>query len=125
MVWDIRERTFQFAVSTIAACNHVQSGRTADIVLRQLIRSATSVGANVEEGSGAQSRPDFARKLTIALGEAREACYWMRLVKESHWAAPAVIEPLLDEGRQIARILGAIISTLRGTRKGIATQRRW
>ena len=75
---DITERTFEFAVQVVKLCQVLDeqpgAGRTLS---RQLIRSGTSIGANVEEAQSGQSRADFISKLQIALKEARETRYWL------------------------------------------------
>ncbi len=85
---------------------------------RQLFRAATSVGANLEEAQAGQSRADFACKCTIALKEARETGYWLRLLRDSKKFPNLEDESvaLLKEANELARILGAIIvSTRRNT----------
>ncbi len=114
---DIRRRTLLFAIQTIRACEGIRRTIAGDIVARQLIRSAASVGANAEEAVSALSRADFARKNCIALGEARETQYWLRIAKETQILEAHRADQLSEEARRIALILGAIVSTLRGTRK--------
>jgi four helix bundle protein len=80
--------------------------------MHQLVKAATSVGANVEEADGAESKRDFAHKLSIARKEARETRYWLRLIRASiaendEWTS------LLRESEEIARILSAIIRSAR------------
>ncbi len=107
--YDIRERTFQFAVRTIRTTQRLPNNTATRIVAHQLIKAATSVGANVEEADGAESKRDFVHKLNIARKEIREARYWIRIVRVSimdseEWAA------LQQESEEIARILSAIIT---------------
>lgn len=79
----------------------------------QLIRSGTSVGANVEEAQGAQGRKDFIAKMLIALKEARESRYWLRIVFASglHTAAP--VPELIQEATELCNIIGAIVVSAR------------
>ena len=106
--YDIRERTFRFAVRTIRTAQRLPNDTATRVVAYQLIKAATSVGANVEEADGAESRSDFVHKLSIARKETRESRYWIRIVRASiadseEWAA------LQQESEEIARILSAII----------------
>ena len=80
-VKDIRERTFQFGLRIIKLCNELNKkpGVSRDIS-RQLLKAGTSVGANPEEAKAAQSKPNFVSKNSIALKEARESHYWLRLL---------------------------------------------
>ena len=82
-------------------------------MLKQLLRSATSVGANVEEAQPGQSRADFVDKMAIALKEAREISYWLRLLAGSRIGDQSVVDPLASESIEISRILGAISSKAR------------
>ena len=83
----------------------------------QLMRCATSIGANYEEAHGAQSRADFAHKMQIALKESRETRYWMCLVLEADLAPGFGVEALIDEATQLRAILGKSVATIRGTAK--------
>lgn len=113
---DIKERTFKFAHEIVKLCRELDErpgvGRT---VGKQLLRSGTSIGANVEEAQAGQSRADFINKNAIALKEARETVYWLRLLRESGECANSQSEPLQNEAEEIAQILGAIIVN---TKKG-------
>jgi four helix bundle protein len=108
---DIEERTFAFALGIVKLCRQFDksSGSLRAIAL-QLLRAGTSVGANVEEAQAGQSRADFINKYSIALKEAREARYWLRLLRESEPALPGEIGLLSKEAEELGRILGAIVS---------------
>jgi four helix bundle protein len=82
----------------------------------QLLRAGTSVGANVAEAQAAQSRPDFVSKLNIALKEARETLYWLRLLAETDLIEAARLGPITTEADEISRILGTIVRTCRQSR---------
>ena len=82
---DIVARTFQFALRIIELANQLDDGRGSTRVLaKQILRSGTSIGANIEEAQAAESRADFIHKYNIALKEARETKYWLRLISASH-----------------------------------------
>ena len=81
---DLCERTFQFALEIVNLCRTLsKKSGVAQTMSKQLLRSGTSVGANIEEGQAAQSRADFVSKYSIARKEARETHYWLRLLSES------------------------------------------
>ena len=110
--YDIRERTFQSAVRVIQAVRHLPDDAATRVVTYQLVKAATSVGANVEEADGAESKRDFVHKMSIARKETRESRYWIRIVRASieddeEWAA------LQQESEEIARILSTIINSAR------------
>ena len=81
---DIRERTFEFALRLIKLCQQLEGeAGVARTPGWQLLRSGTSIGANIEEAQAGQSKPDFISKNAIALKEARETVYWLRLLAAS------------------------------------------
>ena len=81
-----------------------------------LLRSGTSIGANVEEAQAGQSRADFISKYSIALKEARETIYWLRLLKMTGVCTDGRLDTLREEAEQIARIIGSIIVKARKDR---------
>jgi len=112
---DIYERTFDFALRITKLCQVLLekpgAGRT---IGKQLLRSGTSIGANVEEGKSGQSRADFVSKYSISLKEARETHYWLRLLAASEIPVAQGLDELLDECDELIAILTAII---KGTKK--------
>lgn len=107
---DIRERTFAFAVRVVKFCRQLEAQAPFSRTLtKQLLRSATSIGANVEEAQAAASKADFINKNTIALKEARETHYWLRLLVATETSRAAELAALTDESLQLKRILAAII----------------
>ena len=111
---DIVERTFEFALAIVALCQECERRNgVARTLARQLLRSATSIGANVEEAKAGQSRPDFISKYSIALKEARETHYWLRLLAASETVPEERLLPLIDEANQIVAILTTIVKKTR------------
>jgi four helix bundle protein len=107
---EIQSRTFEFAVRIIKLCRHLDEkpgvGRT---IGRQLLRAGTSIGANVEEAQAGQSKADFISKIAIALKEARETLYWLRLLVATKELPPERLSDLQTEIVELMRVLGAII----------------
>ena len=113
---DIRKRTFDFAVRIVKLCNHLfGKPGVSRILASQLLKAGTSVGANVEEAQAGQSRADFISKNAIALKEARETHYWLRLLVASKVLPESRISELRDEAEQLMRIIGAIVVSARRT----------
>ncbi|MGH9792669.1 MAG: four helix bundle protein [Candidatus Acidiferrales bacterium] len=107
---DICERTFRFAVSIAKLCRQIETRNgTCRVLARQLLRAATSIGANVEEAQAAQSRADFINKNSIALKEARETNYWLRLIVASAEVPAEALAAYLQESGELMRIIGAIV----------------
>ena len=113
---DIRSRTFEFSVQVIELYKFLQFEKKEYVLGKQLLRSGTSIGANVEEATAAQSMKDFIAKMSIALKEARETNYWLRLLKRTGFIKK---DNLINESSEIMNILGAIIRT---SRKNLASE---
>jgi len=108
----IQERTFSLAIRLIKLCQHLDERRGVGRTLSwQLLRAGTSIGANVEEAQAGQSRADFISKNAIALKEARETDYWLRLLAAAQVVPQRRISELQKEVAEVKRILGAIIVT--------------
>ena len=108
---DINKRTFDFALRIIKLCQFLNNNYVMEnnILAKQLLRAGTSIGANVEEAQAGQSRPDFVHKMAIALKEARETNYWLRLLEASGILPKEKLAELLKESDEIKKIIGAII----------------
>ncbi|MEQ9309487.1 MAG: four helix bundle protein [Balneolaceae bacterium] len=105
----IQEKSFQFSLSIISLYKKLQDEREY-IISKQILRSATSIGANIEEAIAGQSRKDFLNKLSISLKEARETRYWLRLLQESE-LTKIDVSHFQQEALEIVNILSAIIKT--------------
>lgn len=109
----IQEKSFSFAVRIVLYCRTHLSGKDDVVLSRQLLRSSTSIGANVEEALGGQSRKDFIAKLGIAAREAREAHYWLRLIQRVKTDHHTESISLGKECEELLKILNSIILTTR------------
>jgi len=109
-VRDIRERTFEFAVRIVRLCQLLDKTPGACRTLSgQLLRAGTSIGANAEEAQAGQSRADFVSKNSIALKEARECHYWLRILIATKIMPEKQIAELRDKAEEIKRVLGSIV----------------
>ena len=107
---DIQDRTFEFACQILVLYKTLaKQGEEFRVIGRQLLRSGTSIGANLEEASAGQSKADFIAKCSISLKEARETNYWLRLLQRTDVVNKEMIASLLDESRQIVAILTTIV----------------
>lgn len=111
---EIVERTFQFAVRIVKLAAHLNREAVPRPLVGQLLRAGTSIGANTSESQGAVSKREFANKLAIAMREANETIYWLRLLVAAECVAPAKVDLLIADGQSISKTLGAII---RNTKK--------
>ena len=108
----IVDKTFSFALKIISLYKELSSNKKEYVLSKQILRSGTSIGANVSEATEAQSKADFVHKLSIALKEARETEYWIRLLIGAEYLSPST--PLKEDINEIIRILTAIIRTSKG-----------
>jgi len=112
----IDERAFQFGKAVIFFARALWKTYEGRIIANQLMRSATSVGANIVEGQDASSRRQFSQYLQIALRSAKETRYWLRLASELEYGQDAKISELQKEIGEIIGILVASVLKLKSTR---------
>jgi four helix bundle protein len=111
---DLPQRTFEFARRVVKLCQTLdQTPGVSRTLSNQLLRSGTSICANVEEGQAGQSRADFSSKLSVACKEARETHYWLRLLAASEVVPAPRLTELLDEANQLVAILTTIVRKTR------------
>ena len=106
----IQQKTYDFALKIINTSKQMQMNKEF-VLSRQLLKSGTSIGANVEEAIGGQSRKDFLSKISIAYKEARETKFWLRLLRDSNSMDTAHSEELIYQVDEILRIIGSIQRT--------------
>jgi four helix bundle protein len=107
----LREKSYAFALRIVKMYQFLNSEKKEFILAKQVLRSGTSVGANIEEANQAQSKADFAHKLSISLKEAVETNYWIRLLRDSGYLAENQSESLLNDCKEIEKLLTASIKT--------------
>ncbi len=109
--WDIRERALEYALRAIKLFQCLQEGKdkAGDIIGKQYLRSATSIGANIEEAQSGESKADFIHKFTISQKEARESLYWLRLLDKSQLIPNDHLKFLIQETEEIIAIITRII----------------
>lgn len=114
----IVQKTFDFAVRSINLYKHLcyKAINKEFIISKQLLRSGTSIGANIEEAIGGQSTADFISKLSIAYKEARESLYWIKLLYKTDYITDAEYKILTADLDDIIKIIAKIkITTLKNT----------
>ncbi len=107
---NLLERTFEFAVDIILLLKTVSYKKENDVVRYQLAKSGTSVGANYEESQATNSRADFRHKIGIALKEARESNYWLRIMERTKIGNQQEVKRLVKESGEIKAILATIFN---------------
>ena len=105
----IEIKSFQFAIRIVNLCKHIQDTKREFTLSKQLLRSGTSIGANVAESQQAQSRTDFIAKLSIALKEAVETDYRLRLLRATEYLTEKEYSSVIADCRELEKLLTAII----------------
>ena len=110
---NIQDKSFRFAIRIVNLCKILRIDRKEYALSNQLLRSGTSIGANIAEAQNAQSRADFSSKLNIALKEATETKYWLRLLHATDYLRGKEFESIFDDAVQIEKILVASIKAIK------------
>ena len=104
-------KSFAFAVRVVKLNKHLRFSQQEYVLSKQLVRSGTSIGANVEEAVGGISKADFSAKISIAYKEARETSYWLRLLHEADYLEVRLFDSLYADCQELCRILFSILRT--------------
>ena len=107
----IEMKSFQFSVRVVKLCRHLRERKREFIITKQLLRSGTSIGANIVEAQQAQSRPDFISKLSIALKEAVETDYWLRLLCATEYLSEKEFTSIYADCKELIKLLTSIIKS--------------
>ena len=107
----IQERAFGFAIQIVACYRYLVAEKREFVLSKQLLRSGTSVGANVREAQNAESPADFIHKLKIAQKEIDETIYWLELLHATNYLPENQFTPLQNEGIQLLKMLKSAILT--------------
>jgi len=109
----IQIKSFAFAVRIVNLYKYLISEKNEFVLSKQLLRSGTSVGANIEESIGGASEKDFLNKLTIAYKEARESMYWLKLLNATEYINNVEFESLCSDAEELCKIIGKIQTTIK------------
>ena len=114
--WTVMEQTverksFLFAVRIVKLSKHLNTAKKEFVLSKQLLRAGTSIGANIAEAEHAQSKADFISKMNIALKEAVETNYWLRLLQASDYLSDAEFSSIHSDCRELEKMLTSIIKT--------------
>ena len=107
----IEVKSFQFAIRIVNLYKHLCTEKKEYVMSKQLLRSGTSIGANVAESQQAQSRPDFISKLSIALKETSETKYWLRLLSATEYLEISEFDSIMADCIELEKILVSIVRT--------------
>lgn len=111
----VQTKSYDFALRIVKVYKYLSQEKKEFVLSKQLLRSGTSVGANIEEAIGGQSKADFFAKLTIAYKEARESKYWVRLLRDSDYLTIEQSDDLLKDVEELLKIIGSIQKSIRNS----------
>lgn len=115
---DLKKRTYLYALTIIKLIDNLEKKDfTIQIIAKQLLRSATSIGANIIEAQAGSTKKDFTNFFAYSLKSANESKFWLGLLRDSSKADKNTINLLLQETNELANILGSSILTLKGKKK--------
>ena len=109
----LRTKSYSFALRIVHLSRHLAYEKREYVISKQVTRSGTSIGANVEEANQAQSQKDFVHKLSVALKEAVETNYWLRLLRDSQALDAPIAASLLSDYEELQKMLTASIKTMK------------
>ena len=105
----VEQKSFLFSIRVVKLCEHLRKTKKEYTLSKQLLRAGTSIGANIAEAQQAQSRADFSAKLNIALKEAVETNYWLRLLNATDYLSQREFQSIITDCRELEKMLTAII----------------
>jgi len=109
----LKEKSYLFAIRIVNLSKFLQFEKSEYNLSKQIIRCGTSIGANIEEASGAQSDKDFIAKMHISLKEAKETHYWLRLLRDTDYLTPEQAESMLKDTDEIITLLTRSLKTIK------------
>lgn len=113
----LRDKSYQFALRVVKLYKYIAAEKKEYVLSKQILRSGTSIGANIEEANQAQSKADFIHKLSIAQKEAFETDYWLRLLRDSEFLTEVQANSLLNDCREVQKLLTTSIKTAKESLK--------
>lgn len=112
----VQEKSYAFALRMVKLYQHLAEQKKEFVLSKQVLRSGTSIGANVEEAIGGQSERDFSAKMSIAYKEARETHYWLRLLRDSGYLGASESTSIITDCEELLKLTGSIIKTIKSKR---------
>ena len=106
---DIHERIYKFVIQVIKLTKMLPKNPQNDVIIHQIVKSASSMGANDQEADGAESKKDFIAKYAIVKKENKETNYWLRVIEDTNPGISIRMDHLKKEGLELVRIISAII----------------
>lgn len=109
------DKSYAFALKIVKLYRHLSREKQEYVLSKQILRSGTSIGANVEEALGGLSCKDVIFKLQISYKEVRETHYWLRLLRDSEYLEEKIANPLIEDCIELRKIINSILKTAKET----------
>jgi four helix bundle protein len=110
------EKSYDFALATVRLYKTIVASKREYVLSKQMLRSGTSIGANISEANGAISTADFSSKISIAYKESLEVKYWLALLKDSEYVAKDNANKLIAQADELSKIMFSILKTTKRTK---------
>jgi len=107
----LRDKSYAFALRIVKLYQHLAKEQHEYVISKQVLRSGTSIGANIEEAGQAQSKPDFIHKLSIAQKESFETHYWLRLLRDSNLLSSKIADSMIADVVEMQKLITSSIKT--------------
>lgn len=114
---NLKDRAYQYSLKIIEFLDALPKDTSTQVIAKQLLRAATSIGANIIEAQASSSKRDFTNFFTHSLKSANESLYWLGLLRDAKKIHSPQSEYLLNETKELANILGSSVMTLKGIKK--------
>ena len=112
----LKEKSYSFALRIVKLYKHLAEEKKEFVLSKQVLRSGTSIGANITEGNQAQSKPDFIHKLSISHKESFETEYWLCLLRDSEYITEKQANSLLEDCKELQKILTISLKTAKNNK---------
>ena len=109
----VKDKSFEFSVRIVNLYKHLTTNKQEYVMSKQLLRSGTSIGANICEAEQAQSTSDFLSKMSISLKESCESDYWIRLLHRTNYLSEQEFKSVVTDCRELTRLLTSIIKSIK------------
>lgn len=113
----VGEKSYQFAIKIVRLYQYLVKNKNEFVLAKQILRSGTSIGANIEEALGAFSKKEFIAKLQISYKESRETKYWLRIMFDTSYIDQVTYDSLMSDCNELIKLLVAILKTSKSNEK--------
>lgn len=114
----LEKKSYEFALRIVKMYRYLIEEQKEYVLSKQVLRSGTAVGANYAESQHAQSKADFISKVSIALKEANETLWWIRLLHDSDYLSDSLFNSIYHDGNEVVALLVSIVKSAKGIKKG-------